>query len=56
MQNNFVYYNHSYILECPEIPLEGKMQFRDIQKKYVLENWGGGGGGVLCIFVKQNAL
>lgn len=47
---NFIYYNHSYILACPEIPLEGKMQFGDIRKKYVLENGGG------CICVVHNAL
>lgn len=42
MQNNFIYYNHSYIPECPEIPLQDKVCFNDIQNKYVLEKVGGG--------------
>lgn len=43
---NFIYYNHSYILACPEIPLEGNVRFNDIRKKYVLGNNMGGG---ICI-------
>lgn len=43
MQNNFIYYNYSYVLESPEIPVAGKMSFSDVQRKVVMR-----GGGCIC--------
>ncbi len=35
MQNNFIYYNYSYVLESPEIPVAGKIKFSEIQRKFM---------------------
>lgn len=51
MRNNFIYYNHAYIPECPEVPLEGRMSFRDIQKKCIDERYRDSGGGYFATYI-----
>lgn len=48
MQNNFIYYNYSYVLESPEIPVAGKMSFSDVQRKVVMR-----GGSVFASYITE---